>query len=221
MRPQLSPIDQHEPERTVSGQLMHELWDDSWQGAHAWQTRVDRAEASTSTYGHCEGTVLCDGREVGTFKRTLELRGDQLVAVHSNLVLDDMRGKGFARQWMQRCCERYEQEQVAQIHVQTGHDGLAVWPRMGFEPAGGVDAVLCELESQLVQLPLQQRMGAARELRELRAAPSPSAAQLVQDHPQLMAQLGPGAQVDLTAAPQDVALALQGGLSRPAATHGL
>jgi GNAT superfamily N-acetyltransferase len=100
-----------------------------------WEVVVDRVHTRRQSktlqqrvYGH----ILLDGETVGKFRRCVK-PGERAV-VHTSLALFiDARGKGFARQWIPRCRERYRAAGIERIDIDAIDDGRTVWAHMGFE----------------------------------------------------------------------------------------
>jgi GNAT superfamily N-acetyltransferase len=186
------------------------LWEDSWTDAAGrhWQTIATATEIASADYGYCEGEIRCDGHYAGKWNRTVEMHMGHGQVTHGNLSVERAyQGKGFARQWMARCAERYMDWNVEQIDVTTGHDGLAVWPKMGFDVTRGsqreqmLDRLVEDMGQNLSALPARERMGCARDLHEMRQSDLASVPEMVRAYPDLFRRLGASVQIDLSCAP--------------------
>jgi GNAT superfamily N-acetyltransferase len=125
-------------EGQLTEQAVLDFWRDGWtdEAGRRWQIQpLDTGLAPRKPREdliYCGGHVLCDGNYAGKFERKLDLSRNRVG--HDNLSLrPEYQGKGFATEWLSRCCERYQQLGIEQVTLETDNDGLTTWPHFGFD----------------------------------------------------------------------------------------
>lgn len=187
-------------------------------GKH-WQSSIAQPVIGPQGFeAHVEGDILCDGSIVGHFTRTVNLRRGNFVR-HQDIHLEAAyQSCGFGRSFNTLCAQGYATLGIERITLKTGADGLATWPRLGFDLAMPPRA-----DHELYEIAMQEVLEAAREgLKKITDVelgdkaqaiydevasrrPLPRLGDLTLEHPEWTRLVFEGAKIELAASTIDLA----------------
>lgn len=147
MRPELNSLDQTPQNPAMSTDLMRELFEHEFTDAQGrtWRTEIqdndDAPFIANKTSCELSGRIYCDGKYAGSFARSVTFYEDgRRLAVHKEMGLHDEPGRryqrqGFATEFNRLCALKYVEAGIDRVTLNTGIDGLATWPKRGFDLA--------------------------------------------------------------------------------------
>lgn len=221
-RPALSLDDALDPV-LLTEERLRDVFDHEFTGPDGkqWQTSIAQPVITPSGRdADVSGDVICDGRSVGHFTRKVVLREGGYVK-HQDIHLDDdYQGHGFGRIFSTRCAAGYAELGLNRVKMETGSDGLATWPRLGFDLEGsktehvpGSDQTFYEANMQWVMHCAHDGLKKITDIAtgdraqavydELMSREQlPTLPELVQEHPEWCRLVLHGAKVPLSASPE-------------------